>query len=370
VGFDLGGVAPLRPPAASDRFRGWLEAGRHAGMDWLERQRDRILDPARVLPGGKSLLVLGFAHRRDPVEIPGGGRIARYAAGRDYHNVVGRLLRKLARRLAAKGLAGRSRGIVDAGPLLERSHAAEAGLGFESKAANLLHSRFGPWFFLAELLVDEELTPTGPESAGTESVVRGSCGTCRACIDACPTRAIVEPGVVDARLCISYHTIENRGAIPHELRDALGGWLFGCDVCSEVCPWGDPGSEGGDRLGTLRAVEEKTLVEWLRSPPETLAEDLRGSPLQRPKRDGLMRNAALALARHPSDEGREALLGALGGDSSSRVRESAGWSLLRAHGADRGVRPAVEAARDRAPDPDERDGLARSLDELESRPSA
>lgn len=229
LGFDLAGIAPCQPPPAADRFQAWLDAGRHGSMGWLERDRERICDPRQILPEGRSIVVLGLAHSRAAFELAGGGRVGRFAAGRDYHNVVQHLLRKLQRRLAREGLGGRNRRIVDAGPLLERSHAARAGLGFESKAANLLHPRFGPWFFLAEIAIEHELEPTaGPAP--------GSCGTCRACIDACPTAAIVEPGVVDARRCISYQTIENRSAIPEELRASMGSWVFGCDVCSEVCP--------------------------------------------------------------------------------------------------------------------------------------
>ena len=171
VGFDLAGLAPLRPPRDAGRFEQWLSAGHHADMDWLERNRDRITDP-RALLGGRSgtMLVVGLAHARAAVELPGGGRVARYAAGRDYHNVLGRLLRKLRRGLIEAGLlaeSDRTRSVVDAGPVLERSHAAEAGLGFPSKAANLLHPRFGPWFFLGEILIPTELEPTGAPPAGS-----------------------------------------------------------------------------------------------------------------------------------------------------------------------------------------------------------
>src|SRR5262245_6922142 len=247
-GFDLAGIAPLGPPQGGPLFERWLAAGHHADMGWLETHRRHILDPRLLLGGGKSLLVVGLGHSRDACEVAGGARVARYAAGRDYHNVIGRKLRKLAGALRARGLLGRWKKVVDAGPLLERSHAAEAGLGFESKAANLLHPRFGPWFFLGELLLDVEVAPTPLPPAG-------SCGTCTACLAACPTGAILEPGVVDARLCLSYHTIENRGPIPHELRTRLGPWVFGCDVCSEVCPWGSEAPDLAARFGTHAALE-------------------------------------------------------------------------------------------------------------------
>ncbi|MEM7306706.1 MAG: tRNA epoxyqueuosine(34) reductase QueG [Planctomycetota bacterium] len=360
AGFDLAGVAPLAPPGAAPRFRRWLEAGHHADMEWLRRNAERICDPRSVLPEARSLLVVGVGHARPAVSLPGGGRVARYAAGRDYHNSIGKRLQRLARRLEQAGLAGRWRKVVDAGPLLERSHAAEAGLGFESRAANLLHPRFGPWFFLGELLLEEELEPTpGPPP--------GSCGTCTACLDACPTAAIREPGVVDSRLCLSYHTIENRGSIPAPIREALGDWAFGCDICSEVCPWGRRAPDATEQHGTHEAVG-RSLVDWLRHPPDEHAELFRGSALRRAKRDGLARNAALALAATPSEEGRDALLAALESDPAARVREAAGWSLARAHARDRGVAEALERAEAAEPEAAARADLRRSRDLVAERP--
>lgn len=181
LGFDLAGIAPCAPPPRSAAFDAWLAQGRHGEMHYLAEDRDRIVEPRRLLPEGRSIVALGLAHSRAALELSGSGRVARYAAGRDYHNVLGHKLRKLAKRLARDGLGGRNRRIVDAGPLLERSHAAVAGIGFESKAANLLHPRFGPWFFLAEVVLEHDLDPT-------TAPVAGSCGTCTACIDACPTQ--------------------------------------------------------------------------------------------------------------------------------------------------------------------------------------
>ena len=349
VGFDLAGIAPLRPPLAAARFEAWIERGRHAGMGWIARLRDRILDPRRIAPESRSLLVVGLAHSRSAVELPGGGRIARYAAGRDYHNVLGRMLRKLARRLATSGVARPGKRVVDSGPLMERSHAAEAGIGFESKSANLLHPGFGPWFFLAELFLDEELEPTVAPAAG-------SCGTCTACLDACPTGAIVGPGEIDARTCISYQTIENRGTVPVELRAKLGGWAFGCDVCSEVCPFGSKPPDLSSRFGTHEAVSGLGLVEWVEL-KGALVHRLVGSPLRRPGRAGLTRNALLALGSRPSDEGRRALLHALTLDPSPMVRETAAWSLAHAHPSDAGTRDALEAASAREVD----EGARRSI---------
>lgn len=353
AGFDLAGIAPLEPPPDAERFERWLDEGHHAGLAYLERNRDRITDPRRILPEGRSMLVVGLAHSRAAAELTGGGKVARYAAGRDYHNVMGKLLRKLARRLDAAGLSGRSRSVVDAGPLLERSHAARAGIGFLSKAANLLHPRFGPWFFLGELLLDVELEPTG-------SPPPGSCGTCTACIDACPTGAILSPGLIDAGKCISYHTIENRGSIPREIRERSGEWVFGCDVCSEVCPWGKAAPDTTARWGTHPAVAEQSLVSWLDPAHDRAA--LTGSPLQRPKRAGLARNAAIALGHVPSSEGQRALLRALTFDAAGVVREAAAWSLAHAYGDDPHVRRALSDARAREQDDSVRADIAASLD--------
>jgi epoxyqueuosine reductase len=349
VGFDLAGIAPLEPPRDAERFKAWLRAGHHGSMEYLSRNQDRILDPQRIRPEAKSILVVGLAHARGAVELEGGGRVARYAAGRDYHNLMGKMLRRLAGKLGEAGLGGPSRRIVDAGPLMERSHAAECGVGFASKAANLLHPRFGPWFFLGELLLPFELTPTDTPPAG-------SCGTCTACIDACPTRAIVEPGLVDARRCISYQTIENRGPIPGDLRPQMGPWAFGCDVCSEVCPWGQRAGDFAHRFGTHSAIAEAGLVEWLAAGEELLAKIV-GSPLNRPQRAGLARNAAIALGNVPSDGGRVALLKALSFDPASLVREAAAWSLSRAHREDAGVELALERSARSESDPASRTAM-------------
>jgi epoxyqueuosine reductase len=359
AGFDLAGVAPLRAPRDAERLREWLAAGRHAGLDWIARDVERIADPTLAWPTGRSLLIVGLAHSRPPVELEGGGRIARYAAGRDYHNVMGRMLRKLRRALIKEGLAtegGLARAGVDALPLLERSHAAEAGLGFASKAANLLHPSFGPWFFVGELILDVELDPTPTPPAG-------SCGTCRACIDACPTEAIVAPGVVDARRCISYHTIESTQPAPRELRAGFGAWAFGCDVCSQVCPWASKAPDLAERWGVHRAVEQGSLTDWLRLRDEAqVSERFEGSPLQRPRRAGLARNAALALGAIAEHRADRELLDALAFDDDASVRDAAAWSLARTRGADPLVRSALEAAQARETDAAAREQMRLNLD--------
>ena len=376
AGFDLAGLAPLAPPRDAHRFEQWLDAGRNAGMAWMERYRERIVDPRGIDRDARTLLVVGMSHARDAVVLPGGGRVARYAAGRDYHNLMTRRLRKLARRLDEAGLAGSRRSIVDAGPLLERSHAAEAGLGFSSKSANLLNPKLGPWFFLGELLLDVELdtpnpgretrsarvltgapAPVPPRSPDTSI---GTCGTCTACLDACPTGALPAPGVLDANRCISYHTIENRAAIPHELRALIGDWAFGCDICSEVCPFGRSAPDTSARFGTHAFVAEHTLVDWLTLPADRATAGLRGSPLQRPKLPGLARNAAIVLGNNPNDEGREALVRALNQNDEAVVRATAFWALVEGHLNDDGVRGELDRALVREPDAEARRDMAVS----------
>lgn len=352
-GFDLAGVAPFGPPPDADRFRAWIDAGRHGSMAYLERGRIATLDPRAQWPAGRSLLVVGLGHSRAAATLEDGARVARYAAGRDYHNVMGKGLAKLRRSLVADGLCAAGSAFVDATPLLERSHAAAAGVGFGSKAANLLHPRFGPWFFLGEIILEVDLEPTPAQ------VPAGSCGTCTACIDACPTAAITAPGEVDARRCISYATIEHRGLAPHELRERTGPWLFGCDVCSEVCPWGAKAPDLAERFGGTRAPLAEgggasSAARILGLPPDEAAHRERwaGSPLRRPGRAGLARNAAVVLGARPSEGGAAALRTALEGDPEPGVRASAFWSLVRAHARDAGVREALDRAVAAEPDAD------------------
>lgn len=373
LGFDLVGVAPLSPPPDADRFERWLAAGRQGSMGYLEKGRAATTRPDLAWPDGQSLLMLGMGHSRPPIELSGGGRIARYAAGRDYHNVIQKRLRKLRKRLQAEGLAKPGPGFVDATPLLERSHAAAAGLGFASKAANLLHPRFGPWFFLAELILDVEVPPTA------DAAPAGSCGSCTACIDACPTQAIVSPSEVDARLCISYATIEHKGLVAHELREKTGGWAFGCDVCSEVCPWGSKAPDLGERFGLRPEFGPaahpdrpgETLSQMLESGGVNEAdseaqhrERYAGSPLRRPGAAGLARNAAIALGGTPTERGLDALKGAVETASQPMVRAAAAWGLIHGHSQDAGTVAAVESALASEPDTaaagDMRETLRRS----------
>ncbi len=355
LGFDLVGTTPLQPPERAPELERWLAEGAHGSMDYLANNRERIVDPKRSYPEGKTLLMVGLGHSRLAHATRDGARVARYALGRDYHNAMGKALQRLGKALAREGWIERFRGRVDAVPLMERSHAASAGLGFESKAANLLHPRFGPWFFLGELILDVDLdVPADP--------IHGSCGSCTACLDICPTGALTEPGRLDARLCLSYQTIENRGTVPHELRSDHDEWLFGCDLCSEVCPWGQKAPDLAERFGLHASVESLSLVGLLDPTwtQDAFAETFRGSALSRPKRVGMARNAALVLGNRPSEAGRIALLHSLEQDHSPIVREASAWALSRGHAQDATVPQALERALQRETDPEARSGMQTS----------
>lgn len=366
IGFDLVGIAPFGPPPDAARFERWIEEELHGTMTYLERGQAATVDPRSQWPEGKSLLVVGLGHSRPALHLPGGGRIARYAAGRDYHNVISRMLGRLRRALLREGLASPGSGFVDATPLLERSHAAEGGLGAPSKAANLLDVRLGPWFFLGELILDLDLSPT-PAPARLPS-----CGTCTACIDACPTDAILEPGKIDATRCISYHTIEHRGLVSHDLRGQVGEWAFGCDICSEVCPWGSKAPDLSSRFGTRATLGEGaspkgSLVDLLTTSAEGAddtahKERWRGSPLRRPGRVGLARNAAIVLGNRPTEAGLEALVASLEADPSPTVRAAAAWALTTAHLEDAGVRASIGRALSREPTAEAARDMRASLD--------
>tara|TARA_R110002096_G_scaffold24453_9_gene77044 strand:- start:66 stop:1196 length:1131 start_codon:yes stop_codon:yes gene_type:complete len=350
AGFDLAGLAPFAPAPGAERYGAWLDAGHQGTMAWMERARAAVESPITWAPEGRTLLVVGVGHSRPAGTTEDGGRIARYAMGADYHNWVGRRLRKLAKRLAEAGLVKGARSAVDAVPLFERAHASAAGIGFESKAANLLHPKFGPWFFLGELVLDVELDPT--VEAKSAPPLYGDCGTCTACLDACPTDAFDGPGVLDARRCLSYVTIEHKGLSDPDLREKQGDWAFGCDICSEVCPWGNKAPDHTDRFGTHSALEGARLTDWVTGPadPDAFREHFLGSPVRRAGREGLAANSAVVLGHRPTDEGLAALRHALERDPSSQVRESAAWSLAFAHGADDGTRPAIERAMAREDD--------------------
>jgi epoxyqueuosine reductase len=263
LGFDLVRFGPADPGEHGDHFLRWLQAGRHGEMRYLEDNVPRILSPSKWRSGVRSAIALAVDYGGPAVELPGGGRIARYAGGRDYHRWLRNRVFALRERLEAAGVPyGTMNGGTDAVPVLERALAARAGIGFLAKSAMVISPTHGPYLQLAELLTDLDLPPDPPAA--------GSCGTCTACLDACPTAAITAPFEVDARRCLSYTTIELRGFATPELREAQGDWLFGCDVCLEVCPFtrrsGMSAVVGAARPAELRPhtiVQTWTLADLL-----------------------------------------------------------------------------------------------------------
>jgi epoxyqueuosine reductase len=325
IGFHLVGVTSPEPfPVAELDITRWLGEGHQGEMAWLNEARTRLATrPAELLPGAKSLIVVGVSYRTvEPTDGPG-GRVARYAWGGDYHDAMKSRLRLLAAFLSEQaGRTVKSRTFVDDGPLVERDAAVRAGLGFRGKNTNVL-TPIGSFVFLGALLTDVALDFDTP--------VAKDCGSCRLCIDACPTDALDEAYHLAAERCIAYLTIEHRGPIDAELRPKLGEWVFGCDICQEVCPYNastrgrPPGwAEFEPRLGTRR-----DLPALLELDDEAFRQTFRGSPIKRAKRRGLARNAALALGNRGQSDARPALERAASDDPEPLVRDAAAWALAR-----------------------------------------
>lgn len=289
LGFDACAIAAAAPPDPGDRLGQWLARGFHADMLWMARTQAVRQDPSLKLPGARSVVVLAKSYCQPrPAPADGAAKVALYALGRDYHRVLIKPLRQLAERVAGLETGAACYASVDSGPVLERAWAARSGLGWIGKNSLVLRRDMGSYFFLATLLTTVELVPDAP--------VEDHCGACRACIDACPTRAIVEPGVVDSRRCISYHTIENRGEIPEELAPDFGDWLFGCDICQEVCPWNRfarPTNEPDFAPRPGLANPDPAELAEIGEP--AFKERFAGTPVMRAKHAGIVRNARLML---------------------------------------------------------------------------
>ena len=322
LGFDRVAIGPAAPPDHGDALEAWLDAGYAGTMSYLGRGRAERLDPARLLRGARSVVAVAMSYNPRPgAERDDDWRgVSRYARGRDYHDVIRPRLVELGEFIgSAAGAPIASRAAVDSSAVLERDLAARAGLGWVGKNTNLLTPSLGSYFFIGIVLTTAELPFDQQEP--------DRCGTCTACLDSCPTRAFVAPYVLDARRCISYLTIEHRGDIADELAGQLGRWVFGCDVCQEVCPWNrkaEPGHEPAlEPSGSFGELESLLELD-----PESFRARFRGSPLTRTKRAGLLRNAAIALA----NRGERRALGALNralGDDDPVVRRAASWALAK-----------------------------------------
>jgi epoxyqueuosine reductase len=322
LGFALAGIAPATPADDFDRLRAWLDHGYAGEMGYMHGEARR--DPRSILPTVRSVVMVGMSYAPDTNEEPaaGTGRIARYALGADYHAVLREKLRRLGAWLREQRPGCRGRGVVDTAPLLERDFARRAGLGWIGKNTMLLSTRLGSWFVLGGLLVDIDLQPTAP-------FTRSHCGSCTACLEACPTQAFVGPGVLDSRRCISYLTIELKHSIPENQRADLSDWLFGCDVCQEVCPWNRKALPSRSDLAPREDLLHVDARELLTLSEESFRKRFAGTALYpRPGRPVVLRNAAVVLGNIGNPAALPVLTASLQ-DEHPLVREAAAWAIAR-----------------------------------------
>ncbi|MGI9473768.1 MAG: tRNA epoxyqueuosine(34) reductase QueG [Rubripirellula sp.] len=321
-GFQLFGIAPAISLPGFPKLVKWIESGYAGGMDYLANRQPAYQHPSGVLQGARSIIVLTYPYATADHAAPeqGRGKVARYVwSGDDYHDTIHPKLKRLCRDLQEALPESNARGVVDTAPLLEREVASLAGLGWTGKNTLLLNKEHGSYFFLACVLTDQELPYDNPHSTS-------HCGTCTACLDACPTDAFPQPGVLDATRCISYLTIEHRDPIPIELRDGIGDWLFGCDVCQEVCPWNRKPSRTASKPTTPLDAIELTALFTLND--DDFRQQFRKTPLWRTRRRGILRNAAIVLGNQRSVSSVTALVVGLN-DTESIVRGASAWALGR-----------------------------------------
>lgn len=367
LGFSLVGLA--RPDAIEtfDRYEDWVERGYSGTMGYLKRRKDERRDVRSVWSKARSVVVLALAYRvvgakrPDPLP-PNRGIVSSYAWGCDYHEWCSRRLDELLEAVRSDlGDEVQGRGYVDTGPILERDLGRQAGLGWFGKNAMLIHPALGSWFFIAELPLSIDLPPT-PE----DQRIPDRCGTCSRCLVACPTHAFPRPYGLDARRCISYLTIEHRGSVPRELRPLIGGRIFGCDVCQDVCPWNEKAGREGRPERDLPAFQPREdllapdLIRLLKLTDEEFGRRFTGSPILRAKRRGFLRNVAVALGNVGNEEAIPALEAALH-DNEPLIREHAGWALVRIAGQ-RAVEP-LDKAVERETDDRARDDLIASREQ-------
>ena len=343
LGFDLCRFARAEMPGHAAEFRDWLDRGDAGEMNYLARDSERRCDPREILPDAKTVIVLALnyfqgAHKTHPVEAgvsPAGvatkkiaagtrvttatGRIARYARGDDYHKLIERKLAVIDQFLRQR--AGRQKCFVDTGPMLERDHAAAAGIGWHGKSTMLLNRELGTWFFLAEILTTLEFAP--------DAAKKNYCGRCTRCIDACPTGALTAPHQMDARRCISYLTIELKGPIPTELRPLIGDRIYGCDDCLDACPWNRFAKVSRETAFAMRPeVAAMNLRDYLSLDDNKFRRLFRNSPIKRTKRRGLLRNVCVALGNVGTIDDLPALERAAA-DAEPLIAEHAQWAIER-----------------------------------------
>jgi epoxyqueuosine reductase len=337
LGFDDCHFTSANPPDHAAEFQQWLAQKQHGEMNYLERNAHKRVNPQEVLRGAKSVVVLAvsYADACSVLRVPSSkyaesaehatrntqyGLIARYARFKDYHDVIGGRLKQLTEFLNPLGGEGtRSLWYVDTGPLLERDLAQRAGLGFTGKHTNLISRRLGNWIFIAEIITTLALEPDAPE--------KNRCGTCSRCISACPTAAITAPFQLDARRCISYLTIELKGAIPLEFRSAIGNRIYGCDDCLAICPWNKFAREGSLMKAHARAgLRTPDLLELLALDDAGFKARFAETPILRAKRRGLLRNVCVALG-NVGDETALPALRKAAEDSEPLIAEHARWAI-------------------------------------------
>lgn len=331
LGFELVGIAPAVAADGFDRLCEWLDRGYAGAMGYMERHRAARAHPAGVLPSVRSVVMVGMSYRpRDenaptcnaPSNAPS-VKVARYARGQDYHGVLRERLKKLLDWLQLQRPGCHGRAVVDTAPLLERDFARRAGLGWFGKNTMLIDKHQGSYLFLGALLVDLVLQPDPPHDAE-------HCGRCRACLDACPTQAFTGAGWLDSRRCISYLTIELRGVIDPGLRAGMGDWLFGCDVCQEVCPWNGRKSLAGNEPALQARPDLMNLdpIQLLGLSEADFRQRFRGTALMRTGRTGLLRNAAIVLGNTGGAEALPALRRALA-EADPTIAEAAAWAIAQ-----------------------------------------
>ena len=323
LGFDSSRVTACAPPTHAEEFRDWLKAGAAGEMSYMERGEEKRRDPQKVLPNARSIIVVALSYwqgeklRRS--EAVATGRIARYAWGDDYHDVIAAKLEKIDNFLREFG--GEQKCYVDTGPILERDHAAQAGIGWHGKSTMLIDERLGTWFFLAEILTTLELPP--------DPAARDRCGKCERCINACPTGAITAPHELDARRCISYLTIELKGSIPLEFRPLIGNRIFGCDDCLDACPWNRFAKVSRESaFSAQRSTIGMALRDYLNLSDAEFRNLFRNSPIKRIKRRGFLRNVCVALGNVGTVEDLAALERAAA-DPEPLIAEHAAWATKR-----------------------------------------
>ncbi len=322
LGFSLCRVAKAERPPHADALAEWLAEGRQATMDWMARTAPERSDPTLVLPDIRSVVVLATNYSHPDLKPAGDaalGRIARYAWSDDYHDVIKPRLDSLAGIMTAAG--GQQRCFVDSGPVLERDWAAACGVSWHGKSTMGIHPQLGTWFFLSVIFTTLEFEPDEP--------LPDRCGRCTRCIEACPTGAITAPHELDARRCISFLTIENKGPIPEEFREAMGDRIFGCDDCLDACPWNRFAQASRDAALQPRPdILEKPLRELLTLDDACFKALFRRSPILRAKRRGFLRNVCVALGNVGTPEDLPALHTAAH-DHEPLVREHAAWAIAK-----------------------------------------